>query len=99
VITVPWLPWLAPHEEVPGEVILVLYLILAISCTRGIITGTAMLQELSARTEMAEDDLVFYLHMAMELGMLGGIDIATGGEVTVEHVTAAELAALDLSVN
>lgn len=36
MITVPWLPWLAPHEEVPGDVVLVLYLILAICCTSGV---------------------------------------------------------------
>lgn len=99
MITVPWLPWLKPHEEVPGDVVLVLYLILAICCTKGVMTGSAILSELSARTDMAEDDLLFYVHMAMELGMLGGVDIATGLEVTVEHVSAEEMAALDPSVN
>ncbi len=99
MITVPWLPWLAPHEEVPGDVVLVLYLILAICCTKGVMTGDAILRELSARTQMDEEDLVFYVHMAMELGMLGGIDIATGSEVTVEHVSAEEMAALDPRVN
>lgn len=97
--TVPWLPWLEPDEELPGEVMLVLYLVLAISHTGGVMTGNRMLQELGARTNLGEDDLMFYVHMAMELGMIGGIDLATGAEVTVEHVTAAEMAALDPTVN
>lgn len=58
-----------------------------------------MLKELSARTDMAEDDLVFYVHMAIELGMLGGIDIGTGLEVHVEHVSEEQLVAMDPAVN
>lgn len=99
MITVPWLPWLEQHEEVPGEVMLVLYLILAISCQKGVVTGSALLQELSRRTGMDEESLVFFVHMAMEVGLLGGIDIATGSAVTVQHVTAAEAAAADPSMN
>jgi hypothetical protein len=97
--TVPWLPWLEPGEHVPGEVVLILQIILVISCTRRMLTGSALLRELSARVDMGEEELIFYVHLAMELGILGGIDIATGAEVTVEHVSAAEMAALDPSVN
>lgn len=99
MITVPWLPWLGRGEEVPGEVVHVLYMILAISCSRGVVTGSALLRELSARVKMPEEDLEFYLCMAMELGILGGIEMSTGLDVTVEHVSAAEAAALDPSVN
>ena len=79
--TVPWLPWL--EEEVPSGVVWLLKQIesLAVEMSRasgGMLDSVDLLTVLGARTELSDDSCEWYVKMAIEIGILGAVDKASG---------------------